>query len=83
MRPRMLWLFAVLLVVALQHGVHAQGRRGQPQQAPKASAPIDLAGYWVSVITEDWRVRMVTPKKGVYEALPLNAEESVFSVMLF
>ena len=72
MKPRMLWLFVVLLVVGLQPGVHAQGRRGQPQQAPKAAAPIDLTGYWVSVITEDWRVRMVTPKKGNYESVPLT-----------
>jgi hypothetical protein len=41
---------------------------------PQASAPIDLTGYWVSVITEDWKFRMVTPKKGVFETLTLNAE---------
>ena len=35
---------------------------------------IDLTGYWVSVVTEDWKFRMVTPKKGVFDALPLNAE---------
>jgi hypothetical protein len=35
---------------------------------------VDLTGYWVSVITEDWKFRMVTPKKGVYETLPLNPE---------
>jgi hypothetical protein len=28
----------------------------------------------VSVITEDWKLRMVTPKKGAFDALPLNAE---------
>jgi hypothetical protein len=27
-------------------------------------APIDLTGYWVAVVTEDWRFRMVTPPKG-------------------
>ena len=54
----------------------AQGRaggRGAPA-TPQSSAPIDLAGYWVAVITEDWKFRMVTPKKGVYETLTLNAE---------
>jgi hypothetical protein len=35
---------------------------------------MDLTGYWVSVITEDWKFRMVTPKKGVYETLALNAQ---------
>jgi hypothetical protein len=49
------------------------GGRGAPATA-QAAAPIDLTGYWVSVITEDWKFRMVTPKKGVYETLTLNAE---------
>ena len=49
-----------------------------PQQrggtAPRASAPIDLTGYWVSVVTEDWRWRMLTPPKGDYASVPINAE---------
>src|SRR6266496_3365877 len=51
-----------------------RGGRGGPPQSPRDAAAIDLTGYWVSVITEDWKFRMVTPKKGVYETLPLNAE---------
>ena len=63
---------AVLLVPA---GVQAQrGGRGGPPPTPRAAAAMDLTGYWVSVITEDWKFRMVTPKKGVYETLVLNAE---------
>ena len=34
---------------------------------------MDLTGYWVSVISEDWRWRMVTPLKGDVASLPLNA----------
>ena len=49
------------------------GGRGAPATA-QAGAPIDLTGYWVAVITEDWKFRMVTPKKGVFETLTLNAE---------
>src|SRR5690348_1492514 len=45
---------------------------GSPPVAEKA-APIDLTGYWVSVVTEDWRFRMVTPPKGDYASVPLNA----------
>ena len=45
-----------------------------PAQPPKAAAPIDLTGYWVSIVSEDWRYRMVTPAKGVFDAVPLNAE---------
>ena len=37
--------------------------------APARPRAIDLTGYWVSVITEDWKFRMVTPRKGVYETL--------------
>jgi hypothetical protein len=41
---------------------------------PKAAAPIDVTGYWVSLVTEDWRYRMLTAPKGDYYSLPLNAE---------
>ena len=40
---------------------------------PKAAAPIDLTGYWVSVVTEDWRYRMVTPAPGDYQGVPMTA----------
>jgi len=33
-----------------------------------------MTGYWVSVVTEDWRYRMVTPPKGSFGGVPLNAE---------
>src|ERR1700750_2223423 len=41
---------------------------------PKAAAPVDLTGYWVSIVTEDWRWRMVTPIKGDFASIPINAE---------
>ena len=41
--------------------------------APRDSAFIDVTGQWVSVITEDWRWRMVTPPKGDTASVPLNA----------
>lgn len=41
--------------------------------APREAAPIDLTGYWVSAVMEDWKLRMVTPAKGVYDMLTLNA----------
>jgi hypothetical protein len=49
----------------------------QPPAAPapgtaRAIAPIDLTGNWVSIVTEDWRFRMVTPPKGDYASVPLN-----------
>src|SRR5256885_16685471 len=41
-------------------------------QSPKAAPPIDLTGYWVSVVTQDWRWRMVTPAKGDYAGVPIT-----------
>jgi hypothetical protein len=53
-----------------------RGQGGPPPTPPtaRAGAPIDLTGYWVSVVTEDWRYRMVTPRKGDFASVPLNAE---------
>ncbi|MGH9352935.1 MAG: hypothetical protein ACRD2G_12370 [Terriglobia bacterium] len=45
-----------------------------PPPVPEKAAPIDLTGYWVSVVTEDWLYRMVTPPKGDFASVPLNAE---------
>jgi hypothetical protein len=44
---------------------------GQDRSA-KASPPVDLTGYWVAVVTKDWRFRMVTPRKGDYQYVPLT-----------
>jgi hypothetical protein len=55
-------------------GRGAGGRGDAPPPPARAAAPIDLTGYWVSVITEDWRWRMVTPPKGDYASLPINME---------
>jgi hypothetical protein len=55
-----------LLAVANGHSVVAQSARSE--------APVDLTGYWVSVVTEDWPWRMHTPAKGDYASIPLNAE---------
>ena len=39
-----------------------------------AAAPIDLTGYWVALVTEDWRYRMLNAPRGDYYSIPLNAE---------
>jgi hypothetical protein len=66
---------AIAWLIAGPADLQAQrGGRGGPPPAPREAAAIDLTGYWVSVITEDWKLRMVTPKKGAFDALPLNAE---------
>src|SRR4051794_20399534 len=63
----------VLLASATPRG---QGQAAQPRApvpAPRELAPIDLTGYWVSVVTEDWRYRMVMPAKGDYQGVPMTA----------
>lgn len=71
-------IVATLLAGALVAPLHAQrgGRGGQGGAAApgRPAAPVDLTGYWVSVVTEDWRYRMITPKKGDHPSVPLNAE---------
>lgn len=73
MRCRVLVAAIALLLSA---GVDIRAQRGQagPPATPQQAAAVDLAGYWVSVITEDWRVRMITPRKGYYESVPMTAE---------
>jgi len=65
-------LLASAITVHAQRGAAGRGR-GAPVSAREGAA-IDLTGYWVSVIAEDWKFRMVTPRKGVYDSLMLNAE---------
>ena len=64
---------ALALMVGVLAGAEA-AQRGQAPQPARAVAPIDLTGYWVSVVSEDWRHRVATSRKGDYESLPLNAE---------
>lgn len=66
-----LLLAVAVLVLWKTGGAAAQGAAAR---TPKAAAPIDLTGYWVSVITEDWRWRMVTPAKGDYASIPITRE---------
>jgi len=66
------WLAAMILT---------QGALAQPPAVVpprplpdgQRAALFDLTGYWVSVITEDWRWRMMTANKGDYASVPLNA----------
>ena len=34
----------------------------------------DFTGYWVSVVSEDWRWRMVVPARGDYANIPISVE---------
>jgi len=52
--------------------VQQLGAQTPPAQSPRAGALIDLSGYWVSVVDEDWRFRMVMPPPGDYQGVPMN-----------
>ena len=52
------------------------GQRGPaaPAAAPQAAAPFDPSGYWVALVSDEWRYRMLTPPKGNFDYVPLNTE---------
>lgn len=62
----------ILLTALASIAAAAQGQRGGAAATGKAGAPFDLTGYWVSIVTEDWRYRMVTPTPGDYQGVPMN-----------
>ena len=68
---------AVALVIGMTvlpvAGQRGQGQGPQTSPAARTTAPLDLTGQWVSIVTEDWRWRMMTPAKGDAPGIPLNA----------
>jgi len=67
---------ALLIAGSGTYGASAQQppAAAAPGGTPRGTAPLDLTGYWVSVVTEDWRWRMITAPKGDYRGVPYNAE---------
>src|SRR5689334_10268317 len=72
--------FAMLAALGVGVFLAPPALRGQGQAAPRPApsirelAPIDITGYWVSVVTEDWRYRMVMPQTGDFGSVPLNSD---------
>jgi hypothetical protein len=69
-------VLSILILGGLVKNISAQNKAvtaAKPATA-KATATIDLTGYWVSIVNEDWRWRMMTPAKGDYASVPLNPE---------
>jgi len=77
-RPSKLPMMAALLVAgvfaAMPSLLRAQGGTTQAPANARQAAPIDITGYWVAFVTEDWRFRMLTPPKGDYTRVPLSPE---------
>ncbi len=76
MMNRMLLTLALACGLATSLCAQFPGAPGPPPPARtgKAAAPVDLTGNWVSVVTEDYRWRMVTPLKGDAASIPYKAE---------
>jgi hypothetical protein len=76
MRVFLIATLVTAALVAAQQGASGQngGAPAGPPATAKASAPVDLTGYWVAFVTEDWRFRMVTPRKGDYQPVPITPE---------
>jgi hypothetical protein len=65
-------IYGALPALMLAQG--GRGGRGAPRPDGKPGALEDLTGNWVSVVTEDYRWRMVTPLKGDAASVPINDE---------
>jgi hypothetical protein len=48
------------------------GQGGGAVQNAQAAAQVDLTGYWVALITEDWLWRMITAPRGDATSVPLS-----------
>ena len=74
MAARTAGCLAGALGLVLVTSLAAQQPAAPAPGSARASAPLDLAGYWVSVVTEDWRWRMTTPARGDTLGIPVNPE---------
>jgi len=62
-------LFVTVLLLLASPNLCAQN-----PTSSRTTAPYDFTGYWVSIVTENWRFRMLVPDKNDYIKVPLNAE---------
>ena len=76
-RTRRVLLLVAAFALLVSANLAAQGPGNVQRPGPgtaRAAAPDDLTGYWVSIVTEMWRYRMLVPDKGDYVKVPLNPE---------
>ena len=63
----------------LQAGLDGRAAAPASEQNARADAPWDPTGYWTSVVTADWRDRMVIPMRGDYAGIPINQAAKTFA----
>jgi hypothetical protein len=77
LRAGPIFLSAAVLLLTLGAHLDALGQGNARQAVPKTprtAAPKDFTGYWISVVTELWRYRMIVPDKNDFQFVPLNPE---------
>jgi hypothetical protein len=76
LRPALVLVGTVIAASALvaQQGPGRGAGVAATPPTPRAAAPVDLTGVWVSVVSEDWRWRMMTPARGDYTSVPMTPE---------
>src|SRR5580704_13881585 len=74
MRVLAMEMLATALVTLIFLAAQPRASGQNSASTAKASAPVDLTGYWVAFVTEDWRFRMFTPRKGDYQPVPITPE---------
>lgn len=67
---RILWIG--LLLIAAPPLWAQTPLSGDAAQSARDHAPFDPTGYWVSVIKQNWRFRMIVPGPGEYSDVPIN-----------
>src|SRR5579862_609793 len=70
----MRYLLALVAIATAYAQLGPAPAKPKPARNAKEGAPVDFAGYWVSVVSEDWRWRMVTPAVGDFAGIPLTPE---------
>lgn len=65
---------AAIVVASMGTSLVAQRGQSAPPAGGRAQAPYDITGYWVALVTDDWRYRMLTPPKGNADYLPVTPE---------
>lgn len=72
MKVIMKQFLAPLFLVLISGFALAQPGPGGPAPSAQEAAPIDLTGYWVALVTEDWRYRMIVAPAGDYPGIGLT-----------
>ena len=63
---------AISLTAQQRGGAGQRGGPPAPPATPQAMAPFDPTGYWVAIVSDEWRYRMITPPKGNVDYVPVN-----------